>query len=164
MLSRCFVSAVRATRPVASASACRVMASPLVRGYASAPHEGQLRFNTAHDWVVVDADGIAAIGITDFAQDQLGDIVWVDAPDVGDEIDLDDEFAVVESVKAASDLIAPVSGEVTEINEALGDAPGLMNTAPESDGWVIKVKISDIAEFDQLMDRDEYTAYCNDSE
>ena len=163
--------------------------------------------------VVVDADGIAAIGITDFAQDQLGDIVWVDSPDVGDEIDLDDEFAVVESVKAASDLVAPVSGEVTEVNDALGDSPGLMNTAPETDGykdfdialthsarfhqhryrsaalrgphhaaryvmlksilsaamcfnwgfrWVIKVKISDIAEFDQLMDRDEYTAYCQD--
>lgn len=118
-----------------------------------------MRFNEAHDWVVLGSNGIATIGITEFAQDQLGEIVWVDPLEVGSVIGAGEEFAVVESVKAASDLIAPVSGEVVEMNTELNSAPNLINKDAEGEGWVVKVKISDIAEFDSLMDREEYDAH-----
>merc|ERR1719482_2616546 len=99
---------------------------------------------------------IGTIGITNFAQDQLGDVVFVDLPEVGSTVEKDDTMGAVESVKAASDIYSPVSGEVTEVNEALNDEPALVNTAAEDAGWMAKVKLSDVAELDSLMDADAY--------
>lgn len=117
------------------------------------------KYSEDHEWVSVDGD-IATVGITDYAQKALGDIVFVETPDVGSEVDQGDEAGVVESVKAASDIIAPVSGEVVEVNEDLEDAPNTVNTDPTGDGWMFKVKLADPDELDDLMDEDTYKAYC----
>jgi glycine cleavage system H protein len=101
---------------------------------------------------------IAKLGITDYAQDQLGDIVFVELPDVGESFEKGTEFGTVESVKAVSELYLPVSGEIVAINEALEDAPELVNNKPFSDGWMIKVKLDDSSQLDELMDKDAYLA------
>ena len=116
------------------------------------------RYAESHEWVKIDGD-IATIGISDYAQHALGDIVYVDIPEVGDEMSAGDVFGAVESVKAASDLICPVSGEVVEINEELEDAPEKVN-ADAFETWIIKVKISDPAEVDALLDAAAYTELC----
>ena len=116
------------------------------------------KYSQEHEWVDVDGD-IATCGISDFAQEQLGDVVFVELPDVGRAVSKDEEIAVVESVKAASDIFAPVSGEVTEVNEALVDAPETVNAGAETDGWMFKIKLSDAGELDGLMDADAYTAF-----
>lgn len=116
------------------------------------------RYAESHEWVKIDGD-IATIGISDYAQHALGDIVYVDMPEVGDEMSAGDVFGAVESVKAASDLICPVSGEVVEINEALEDAPEQVN-ADAFENWIIKVKVSDPAEADALLDAAAYTELC----
>jgi glycine cleavage system H protein len=116
------------------------------------------RYAESHEWVKIDGD-IATIGISDYAQHALGDIVYVDMPEVGDEMSAGDVFGAVESVKAASDLICPVSGEVVEINEELEDAPEKVN-ADAFETWIIKVKISDPAEVDALLDAAAYTELC----
>jgi glycine cleavage system H protein len=100
------------------------------------------------------------IGITEHAQDLLGDVVFVELPDVGDEVSAGDDAGVVESVKAASDVYAPLSGEVVEINEALEDSPELVNSDPYGDGWFFKLKLTDPAELDDLLDADGYAAHC----
>ena len=115
-------------------------------------------FTEDHEWVDVDGD-IGTVGITDYAQGQLGDIVFVDVPDEGKELTRGDEAAVVESVKAASDVYAPVSGTVVEGNAALGDTPGLVNEDPEGDGWFFKVTLSDTSELDEMMDEAAYEAF-----
>ncbi|MFM9827979.1 MAG: glycine cleavage system protein GcvH [Sphingomonas sp.] len=115
-------------------------------------------FTEDHEWVDVDGD-IGTVGITDYAQGQLGDIVFVDVPDEGKELTKGDEAAVVESVKAASDVYAPVSGTVVEGNEALGDTPGLVNEDPEGDGWFFKVTLSDTGELAEMMDEAAYEAF-----
>src|SRR5258706_11144164 len=117
-----------------------------------------MRFTKDHEWVEVDGD-TATIGITAYAAEQLGDVVFVETPDVGKTVKAGDGFAVVESVKAASDVYAPISGEVVEANGALGDAPETVNAAPEAAGWFAKVKLSNPAEVDALMDRHAYEAY-----
>lgn len=114
------------------------------------------KYSASHEWVVVE-DQIATIGITDFAQGSLGTIVFVDLPSVGKTFKENDVFGVVESVKAASDLFIPVSGEVVEVNEALASSPDLINQAAEST-WIIKVKLSQPEEFDRLMSAAEYEA------
>lgn len=116
------------------------------------------RYAESHEWVKIDGD-IATIGISDYAQHALGDIVYVDMPEVGDEMSAGDVFGAVESVKAASDLICPVSGEVVEINEELEDAPEKVNV-DAFETWIIKVKISDPAEVDALLDAAAYTELC----
>lgn len=116
------------------------------------------RYAESHEWVKVDGD-IAAIGISDYAQHALGDIVYVDMPEVGDEVEAGEAFGAVESVKAASDLISPVSGEVVEINEELEDAPEKVN-ADAFETWIIKVKITDAGELDALLDAAAYTELC----
>lgn len=118
-----------------------------------------MKYSEEHEWVTVDGD-IATVGITDYAQKALGDIVFVEAPEIGDEINQGDEAGVVESVKAASDIITPVSGEVVEINEDLEGAPSTVNTDPTGDGWMFKVKLSDAEELDGLMDEAAYKAHC----
>jgi len=114
-----------------------------------------VRYAESHEWVKATGD-TARIGITDYAQDQLGDIVFVELPDVGESFEKGAEFGTVESVKAVSELYLPVSGEIVAINEALEDAPELINNTPFSDGWMIEVKLADSSELDALMDKDAY--------
>jgi glycine cleavage system H protein len=116
-------------------------------------------FSEEHEWVRVDGD-VATCGISEYAQVQLGDVVFVDLPTLGAEVNKDDDCAVVESVKAASDVYAPVSGEVIEINEALETDPGLVNSDAQGDGWFFKVKISDASELEGLMDEAAYAKFC----
>ncbi|HLH77542.1 MAG TPA: glycine cleavage system protein GcvH [Candidatus Binataceae bacterium] len=114
-----------------------------------------LKYSKEHEWVAAE-DSVATIGITDFAQDQLGEIVFVELPGVGDKISKDDAFGVIESVKAASDIYAPISGTVVEVNQELPESPEIINEDPYGDGWLIKIKIGDTAELDDLLDSDEY--------
>ncbi|MEN8212611.1 MAG: glycine cleavage system protein GcvH [Thermodesulfobacteriota bacterium] len=114
-----------------------------------------LKYSKDHEWAKL-SDGIVTIGINDYAQDQLGEIVFVELPENGDTFDKDDEFGSVESVKAVSEIYMPVAGEITEINEALEDAPELVNESCYDDGWIIKVKPDDIAEFEALLDKGAY--------
>lgn len=116
-----------------------------------------LKYASSHEWVRVDDEGVATIGISDHAQSALGDIVFVELPELGATVNAKDEVAVVESVKAASDIYSPVSGEIIAVNEALMDAPETVNSVPYDDGWFFKVKISDQAELDELMDAEAYT-------
>ncbi len=115
-------------------------------------------YSNTHEYAVVDGD-IALIGISDFAQKALGNVVYVDMPEVGDEVEAGEDFGAVESVKAASDLISPVTGEVVEINEKLEDNPRLVNEDCMAN-WIIKVKISEPSELDALMDEEAYKAFC----
>lgn len=115
-------------------------------------------YSEDHEWVKVE-EGVGTIGITDFAQDELGDIVFVELPQVGDEFDKEDNFGVIESVKAVSDLYMPVSGEVVEVNEDLLDQPELVNEDPYEGGWIVKVALSDDSELEELMDADEYSGF-----
>lgn len=119
-----------------------------------------LRYADSHEWVKLEGD-IATVGITDYAQHALGNIVYVDMPEVGDEVVAGEDFGAVESVKAASDLISPVSGEVVEINEALEDAPELINE-DAFENWIIKVKVSAPEEIDNLLDAAAYAKICED--
>jgi glycine cleavage system H protein len=114
-----------------------------------------VRYSESHEWVKAAGDTVR-IGITDYAQDQLGDIVFVELPDVGESFEKGAEFGTVESVKAVSELYLPVSGEIVAINETLEDAPELINNTPFSDGWMIEVKLDDSSELDALMDKDAY--------
>jgi glycine cleavage system H protein len=115
-----------------------------------------LKYSKEHEWVATE-ESVATIGITDHAQEQLGEIVYIELPSVGEKISKDDPFGVVESVKAVSDIYAPVSGTVVEVNEDLPESPETVNEDPYGDGWLIKVKVSDPDDFDDLMDPDEYT-------
>ncbi len=121
-----------------------------------------LKYTKEHEWLAI-ADGVATIGVTDHAQDALGDIVYLgDLPEEGDEVDRDDVIGVVESVKATSDIFAPVSGEIVGVNEALEDAPELVNESPYKDGWILKIELSDEGEVDDLLDVAAYTALLED--
>ena len=115
-------------------------------------------FTDEHEWIDVEGD-TATVGITDYAQEQLGDIVFVELPDVGTMLDKAGDAAVVESVKAASDVYAPITGEVTEANGALEDDPALVNTSPEEDGWFFRMTIGDKSELEGLMDDKAYKAF-----
>jgi glycine cleavage system H protein len=118
----------------------------------------ELKFTEDHEWVLVE-DDVATVGVTDFAQESLGDIVFVELPNVGTKLEAGKAFGVVESVKAVSDIYAPVSGQVVEINEELPDAPEVINTSPYEDGWMIKIKLDEPAELDNLMDADAYQQF-----
>ena len=120
----------------------------------------ELRYADSHEWVRLEGD-IATVGITDYAQHALGDIVYVDMPEVGDEVTAGEDFGAVESVKAASDLISPVSGEVVEVNEALEDEPGLINQDAFG-AWIMKVRVADAAEIDALLDAAAYAKICEE--
>jgi len=122
---------------------------------AEASYPDDLKYHAEHDWARVDGD-TATLGITWYAQDQLGEVVFFDPPEVGKTIAKDEPYAEVESVKAVSDVIAPVSGEIVEVNEALKDAPEQINDDSYGDGWLVKVKLSDPSELDALMDAKSY--------
>lgn len=117
----------------------------------------ELKYAPTHEWVRVEGD-VATVGISDHAQEALGDLVFVELPDVGDVVAAADEAGVVESVKAASDIYAPVSGEIIAINEALVDAPETVNTDPYHDGWMYKIRMSDPVELDDLLSAEDYDA------
>lgn len=115
-----------------------------------------LKFADSHEWVRDNGDGTVTIGISEHAQEMLGDVVFVDLPEVEDEVEAGESFSLVESVKAASDIYAPITGEIVEINEELEDSPELINEEPYEGGWIVKVKMSDVSELDNLKDADEY--------
>ena len=116
------------------------------------------KFSQEHEWIELE-DGVATVGITDYAQQSLGDIVYVELPEVGKKLTKDGDAAVVESVKAASEVYAPASGEVTEPNPDLDADPGKVNAKATGEGWLYKMKITDAGELDDLMDEDEYKGY-----
>ncbi|MGI6127673.1 MAG: glycine cleavage system protein GcvH [Planifilum sp.] len=118
----------------------------------------ELKYSEEHEWVKSEGDNRVRIGITDFAQSELGDIVFVELPEVGDEVTAGEPFGSVESVKTVSELYAPVSGKVVEVNEELGDSPENVNTSPYGDGWMIVVEMSDPSQLDQLLTADQYKA------
>lgn len=115
-----------------------------------------LRYTESHEWVLDNGDGTVTLGITDHAQEALGDVVFVELPEVGRSLDAGEEFGVIESVKAASDLYAPLAGEVIEANEALEDAPETVNEAPYEGGWIAKLKLADASALEGLLDADAY--------
>ena len=115
----------------------------------------ELKYHPEHDWARIDGD-IATLGITDYAQEQLGEVVFFDPPEVGATIAKDAPYAEVESVKAVSDVIAPLSGEITEVNEALADSPETVNSDPYGEGWLVRIRLSDPSEADGLMDAAAY--------
>ncbi|MCP4597457.1 glycine cleavage system protein GcvH [Neptuniibacter sp.] len=120
----------------------------------------ELKYVASHEWIRVEGDGTVVIGVTDHAQDLLGDVVFVELPEAGAELAAGDEAGVVESVKAASDVYAPLSGEVVAINEELEDSPELVNSDPYGDGWFFKLKLSDADELNELMDGEAYADLC----
>ena len=124
---------------------------------ADASYPADLRYHPEHDWARIDGD-TATFGITWYGQDALGEIVFFDPPDVGTTVSKDESYAEVESVKAVSDVIAPMSGEIVEVNTSLGDTPETINEDPYGEGWLVKVRLSDPSEKDALLDRDTYTA------
>jgi glycine cleavage system H protein len=117
-----------------------------------------LRYSEEHEWVSVEGD-VATVGISDFAQQQLGDVVFVELPDVGRTVERGSEIAVVESVKAASEIYAPLSGEIIEVNDALTDEPATVNESPEKDGWFFRMRLNDPSEVEELMDAAAYQTF-----
>ncbi|RKD94887.1 glycine cleavage system protein GcvH [Halopiger aswanensis] len=113
------------------------------------------RYLESHEWAL-ETDGVVRVGISDFAQDELGDVVFVELPDEGDEVEQEAEFGVIESIKAVSDLYAPVSGEVVSVHEDLFDAPELVNEDPFGEGWMLEIEPDDTAELEELLSADEY--------
>ena len=122
----------------------------------------ELRYLATHEWGRIDEECILTVGISEHAQDLLGDIVFVELPDIGKELDAEEESAIVESVKAASDVYAPLSGEVIEVNEKLLDEPEIVNSSPLEDGWFFKIKLNDASSFENLMTEEEYNATCEE--
>ena len=120
-----------------------------------------LRYTSSHEWVKVDDDGTVTVGISDHAQQALGDIVFVELPETETQVNARDEVAVVESVKAASDIYAPVGGEIVAVNEKLVDAPETVNSDPYDEGWFFKIQVADDSELDELMDAEAYKEMCD---
>jgi glycine cleavage system H protein len=125
-------------------------------------YPADLKYHPEHDWARIDGDE-ATFGITWFAQDQLGEVVFFDPPDVGAEVTANESYAEVESVKAVSDVVAPLSGEVTEVNEALADAPEKVNDDPYGDGWLVRVRLTEPSQVDGLMDVAAYQAHVKEA-
>jgi len=122
---------------------------------AEASYPADVKYHAEHDWARIDGD-VATFGITWYAQEQLGEVVFFDPPEVGATVSKDEPYAEVESVKAVSDVVAPLSGEVVEVNEALGDTPESINADPYGEGWMVKVRMSDPGEVDELLDASAY--------
>tara|TARA_B100000073_G_scaffold86963_1_gene67729 strand:- start:1234 stop:1617 length:384 start_codon:yes stop_codon:yes gene_type:complete len=122
----------------------------------------EIRYLASHEWGRIDEEGILTVGISDHAQDLLGDIVFVELPDIGKTLEAEEESAIVESVKAASDVYSPLSGEVIEVNEKLLDEPEIVNGSPYEEGWFFKIKLDDGSEFENLMTEEEYTNSCEE--
>ncbi len=125
---------------------------------------GELRYASSHEWVRLEDDGTAVVGISQHAQDALGDLVFVELPEQGETVEVSDEVAVVESVKAASDVYAPLSGEIVAINESLEDSPELVNQDPYGDGWLFRVRLANKAEWGELLTADQYSEQLENEE
>ena len=123
---------------------------------------GDLKFLSSHEWARIESDGSITIGISDHAQDLLGDIVFVELPEVGQILDAESDAAIVESVKAASDVYSPISGEVKAVNSLLEDQPEIINSSPYEDGWFYKISPSDLGELENLLSPEDYSAVCED--
>ena len=123
---------------------------------------GDLKFLSSHEWARIESDGTITIGISDHAQDLLGDIVFVELPEIGQSVDAESDTAIVESVKAASDIYSPLSGEVIEVNSLLEDQPEIINSSPYEDGWFYKLTPSDLGELDNLLSPEDYSEVCED--
>ena len=121
-----------------------------------------LKFLSSHEWVRIEADGSATVGISDHAQDLLGDIVFIELPEIGQEIDAENDAAIVESVKAASDVYSPLSGKITEANSMLEEQPETVNSSPFEDGWFFKMTPSDLGELESLLSPEDYNETCQD--
>ncbi|MEQ9946575.1 glycine cleavage system protein GcvH [Pectobacterium aroidearum] len=124
----------------------------------------ELKYTASHEWVLHEGDGIYSVGITEHAQELLGDMVFIDLPEVGTVVASGDDCAVAESVKAASDIYAPISGEIVEINDDLESSPELVNSAPYADGWLFRIRISDESDLDELLDAEAYQASLEEDE
>lgn len=122
----------------------------------------ELKYAASHEWARIEEDGIVTVGITDHAQEALGDVVFVELPEVGADFSASEEAGVVESVKAASDIYSPVSGKVLEVNELLVDEPETVNNDPYHDGWFFKIQAEDLSELDSLLDADGYNEACEE--
>lgn len=122
--------------------------------------QSNLRYATTHEWVREEEEGLVTVGISDFAQSALGDVVFVELPELDGEVDAEQDVAVVESVKAASDIYAPVAGVIAEINESVADDPSLLNADPYGEGWIFKLRVNTLESFDDLLDADEYRRHC----
>ncbi len=121
-------------------------------------HPNELKYTKEHEWIKIEGD-LAVIGITDYAQDSLGDVVYLELPEEGDSITRDEGFGVVESVKAVSDLYAPLSGAVSEINDSLVESPEIINDDPYGEAWMLKVDVENTSELDELLSAEEYEQY-----
>ena len=121
------------------------------------------KYSEQHEWVSVEGD-VGTVGITNFAQEQLGDVVFIELPSIGKVITQGEEAAVIESVKAASEIYAPVGGEVIEVNDDLVDQPGMVNDSAEEEGWIFKLKLTDSSELEDLMDNDDYRLYAENGD
>jgi glycine cleavage system H protein len=121
-------------------------------------HPSDRVYSKEHEWVVVDGD-VATIGISDFAQDQLGEVVYVDLPSEGDSLSAGDSFGEIESVKSVSELFAPIGGEIIAVNSGLGDSPETVNSDPHGEGWMIKLRVTDAGELDALFSAEDYDAF-----
>ncbi|KAJ4980266.1 hypothetical protein NE237_031103 [Protea cynaroides] len=150
-----------ASRLWASRAASYLRLSVSYRGFASVVKD--LKYADTHEWVKVEGTS-ATIGITDHAQDHLGDVVYVELPEIGASVTQGNSFGAVESVKATSDVNSPISGKVVEVNEELSNSPGLVNASPYENGWVIKVEMSNTGEVDSLMDSDRYSKFCEEED
>ncbi len=122
---------------------------------ADASYPDDVKYHPEHDWARIDGD-VATFGITWYAQDQLGEVVFVEPPEVGKSISKDEPYAEIESVKAVCDVVAPLSGEIVEVNALLSDSPEKINDDPYGDGWLVKVRLSDVSEVEELLDRETY--------
>ncbi|KAJ7969306.1 Glycine cleavage system H protein [Quillaja saponaria] len=141
----------------ASRAASYLRISVFHRGFSTVLKD--LKYADSHEWVKVEGNS-ATVGITDHAQDHLGDVVYVELPEVGATVMQGNSFGAVESVKATSDINAPVSGKVVEVNEELNSSPGLVNSSPYQNGWILKVEVTDSGELGKLMDSDRYSEFC----
>ena len=124
--------------------------------------ENKERYLSTHEWGRIDEEGVLTVGISEHAQDLLGDIVFIELPEVGDQLDAEGESAIVESVKAASDVYSPLSGEVIEINEKLLEEPEVVNNSPLEEGWFYKIKLNEASSFENLLSEEEYNATCEE--
>ncbi|WVZ88754.1 hypothetical protein U9M48_035234 [Paspalum notatum var. saurae] len=158
-------SAAKALKLSSTGNGARAAAAPAfsISRFFSTVQDG-LKYTPSHEWVKLDGDGLATVGITDHAQDHLGEVVFVELPEPGATVSAGGSFGNVESVKATSDVNSPVSGEVVEVNSKLSETPGLINTSPYEDGWMIKVKPSSPGEADGLLDAAKYTKHCEEED
>ncbi|PWN38410.1 putative glycine cleavage system H protein, mitochondrial precursor [Meira miltonrushii] len=163
---------LRSAQPIITRSICRgvqaprIAAIPLQRSFASSSivQKTSIRYTAEHEWVKFDDENSTGlIGITDYAQKSLGDVVYVELPKEGSEVQQGEQIGAVESVKAASDIYSPVTGQVESVNSQLGEEPGLLNKSPEEKGWLCRIKLNNPAEFEELLDEEAYTKLTEDA-